>query len=142
MEKGSRGCLFSFLARIAAVPGSLEGQTVYEVGPGPGGLTHALLDAVTRDSAQDASRHDMGGDIVPDFVSRGDAGVYDFRDNDVPGSTERDRNYWRDVGTLDSYYAAHMDLISVLPVFNLYNYDWPIHAWAGAIPPLPVSACW
>ncbi len=62
----------------------------------------ALLDAVTRDTIRDDSRHDMAGDIVPDFVSRGQAGVYDFRDNDVPGSTDRDRNYWRDVGTLDS----------------------------------------
>jgi glucose-1-phosphate adenylyltransferase len=95
----------------------------------------ALLDAVTRDSTREQSRHDMGGDIVPDFVSRGEAGVYDFRDNDVPGSTDRDRNYWRDVGTLDSYYAAHMDLISVLPVFNLYNYDWPIYTDYGPYPP-------
>jgi glucose-1-phosphate adenylyltransferase len=69
----------------------------------------------------------MGGDIVPRFVAQGDAYVYDFKDNDVDGATDRDRGYWRDVGTLDSYYDAHMDLISVHPVFNLYNYDWPIY---------------
>jgi glucose-1-phosphate adenylyltransferase len=102
----------------------------------------ALLDAVTRDSTRDESRHDMGGDIVPDFVARGQAGVYDFRDNDVPGSTERDRDYWRDVGTLDSYYAAHMDLISVLPVFNLYNYDWPIYTDTGFYPPAKFVHGW
>jgi glucose-1-phosphate adenylyltransferase len=102
----------------------------------------ALLDAVTRDSTREQSRHDMGGDIVPDFVSRGEAGVYDFRDNDVPGSTDRDRNYWRDVGTLDSYYAAHMDLISVLPVFNLYNYDWPIYTDTGFYPPAKFVHGW
>src|SRR6476469_6558266 len=82
--------------------------------------TDALIDAVTRDVDREGSKHDMGGDIIPDFVSRGEAGVYDFRDNDVAGSTDRDRDYWRDVGTLDSYYDSHMDLISVLPVFNLY----------------------
>jgi glucose-1-phosphate adenylyltransferase len=102
----------------------------------------ALLDAVTRDSAREDSRHDMGGDIVPDFVNRGQAGVYDFRDNDVPGSTDRDRNYWRDVGTLDSYYDAHMDLISVLPVFNLYNYDWPIYTDTGFYPPAKFVHGW
>jgi len=94
-----------------------------------------LVDAVTRDAEREGSKRDMGGDIVPDFVSRGQAGVYDFRDNDVPGSTDRDRNYWRDVGTLDSYYDAHMDLISVLPVFNLYNYDWPIYTENRPWPP-------
>jgi glucose-1-phosphate adenylyltransferase len=102
----------------------------------------ALLDAVTRDSTRDESRHDMGGDLGPAFVARGQAGVYDFRDNDVPGSTERDRDYWRDVGTLDSYYAAHMDLISVLPVFNLYNYDWPIYTDTGFYPPAKFVHGW
>ena len=65
----------------------------------------------------------MGGDIVPAFVRRNEAGVYDFKDNEVPGSTDRDRGYWRDVGTMRSYYDAHMDVVSPLPVFNLYNYD-------------------
>jgi glucose-1-phosphate adenylyltransferase len=102
----------------------------------------ALVDSVTRDSEREDSRHDMGGDIVPDFVSRGEAGVYDFRDNDVPGSTDRDRDYWRDVGTLDSYYAAHMDLISVLPVFNLYNYDWPIYTGYDFYPPAKFVHGW
>ena len=59
--------------------------------------------------------------------TRGEAGVYDFKDNEVPGSTDRDRGYWRDVGTIGSYYAAHMDLVSPLPVFNLYNFEWPIY---------------
>jgi len=95
----------------------------------------ALEDAVTRDHERDTSNHDMGGDIVPDFVSRGEAGVYDFKDNVVPGSTERDRGYWRDVGTIESYYDAHMDLISIHPVFNLYNYEWPIYTQHSPYPP-------
>ena len=77
----------------------------------------------------------MGGDIVPYFVGRGEAGVYDFKDNEVPGATDRDRGYWRDVGTIESYYDAHMDLISIHPVFNLYNYDWPIYTSHSPYPP-------
>ena len=53
----------------------------------------------------------------------------------MPGATERDRGYWRDVGTLDAYYDAHMDLISVDPVFNMYNHEWPIHTWPGLTQP-------
>ncbi len=95
----------------------------------------ALVDILTRDAAAEGSRHDMGGDIVPAFVARDEASVYDYKDNDVPGSTERDRGYWRDVGTMSSYYAAHMDLVAPLPEFNLYNMDWPIYTSYGPLPP-------
>jgi glucose-1-phosphate adenylyltransferase len=94
-----------------------------------------LIDAVIRDGDRADSNHDMGGDIIPDFVSRGDAGVYDLNRNEVPGSTERDRFYWRDVGTIESFYDAHMDLISALPVFNLYNREWPIFSQQLNAPP-------
>jgi glucose-1-phosphate adenylyltransferase len=95
----------------------------------------ALIDAVTADAADDSSAHDMGGSIVPMLVARGEAQVYDFTRNEVPGATERDRGYWRDVGTLDAFYDAHMDLISVHPVFNLYNHQWPILTWPDPLPP-------
>ncbi|WP_310528882.1 glucose-1-phosphate adenylyltransferase [Nocardioides sp.] len=95
----------------------------------------ALVDAVTRDAELERSKHDMGGDIVPWFVDRTESAVYDYKDNDVPGSTDRDRGYWRDVGTMRSYYDAHMDLVSPLPVFNLYNKDWPIFTSYGPHPP-------
>jgi glucose-1-phosphate adenylyltransferase len=95
----------------------------------------ALVEAVTRDATEIGSKHDMGGDIVPAFVRRQQAAVYDYKDNDVPGSTDRDRGYWRDVGTLGSYYAAHMDVVSPLPVFNLYNFEWPIYTSYGPQPP-------
>ena len=77
----------------------------------------------------------MGGNIIPAFVQRGTANVYDFSRNEVPGATDRDRGYWRDVGTLESYHEAHMDLVSVHPIFNLYNSDWPILALPPALPP-------
>jgi glucose-1-phosphate adenylyltransferase len=94
-----------------------------------------LIDAVQRDGERSDSNHDMGGDIVPDFVSRGLAGVYDLNLNEVPGSTERDRFYWRDVGTIESFFDAHQDLISALPIFNLYNREWPIFSQQLNSPP-------
>ena len=96
--------------------------------------TEALIDALIEDAENENSRHDMGGDIIPSFVGRGDGQVYDFTANEVPGSTERDKAYWRDVGTLDAYHEAHMDLVSVDPVFNLYNMDWPIWTYPVQMP--------
>ena len=95
----------------------------------------ALVQALHDDAHSADSRHDMGGDVIPRFVNAADAQVYDFRDNEVPGNTEKDADYWRDVGTLDSYYESHMDLIRPLPVFNLYNYDWPIYTHQIMAPP-------
>ena len=95
----------------------------------------ALREAVTHDAGLEDSKHDMGGDIVPWFVDRAEGAVHDFKDNDVPGSTDRDRDYWRDVGTMRSYYDAHMDAVAPLPVFNLYNDQWPIYTSHGPQPP-------
>ena len=94
-----------------------------------------LIDAVTEDAQDSSSVHDLGGSIIPMLVARGQAHVYDFAANEVPGADERERGYWRDVGTLDAYYDAHMDLVSTVPVFNLYNRDWPIHSWPEPLPP-------
>ena len=95
----------------------------------------AFVEMLKGDAEDPESMHDMGGNVVPFFVNKGQAQVYDFTKNDVPGSTDRDRDYWRDVGTIDSYYDAHMDLISIHPVFNMYNYDWPIYTSYGPFPP-------
>jgi glucose-1-phosphate adenylyltransferase len=95
----------------------------------------ALVKALEEDAARLDTKHDMGGDIIPHFVDRNDAAVYDFTTNLIPGSTERDRQYWRDVGTMDSYYDANMDLISPLPLFNLYNLQWPIYTRQSVSPP-------
>ena len=97
--------------------------------------TDALIDVVTADAEDETSAHDIGGDLIPMLVARGEARVYDFATNEVPGATGRDRGYWRDVGTLDAYYDAHMDLVSVSPTFNLYNHEWPIHTWPDPMPP-------
>jgi glucose-1-phosphate adenylyltransferase len=97
--------------------------------------TDVLLESLRMDAGEEGSVHDMGGNIVPMLTEAGQAQVYDFDDNEVPGETERDHGYWRDVGTLDSYYDAHMDLISIQPVFNLYNRHWPIFTLPSQRPP-------
>ncbi len=86
----------------------------------------ALVEALRADADNPTARHDMGGDIIPWFTDQGQSQVYDFKDNVVPGATEKDINYWRDVGTIDAFHEAHMDLVSVEPEFNLYNREWPI----------------
>jgi glucose-1-phosphate adenylyltransferase len=97
--------------------------------------TEALIEALKVDAADEKSIHDMGTNLIPYFVDRGKANVYDFSANEIPGSTDRDRGYWRDVGTLDAYHEAHMDLVSVHPIFNLYNSEWPILTLPPSLPP-------
>ena len=98
-----------------------------------------LIRAVTEDADVEDSNHDMGGDVIPAFVAKGEAFVYDMTDNEVPGATERDRLYWRDVGTIDSFYEAHQDLISAQPEFNLFNNEWPIYTQQWNSPPAKFS---
>jgi glucose-1-phosphate adenylyltransferase len=97
--------------------------------------TKTLVDIVSLDAEDQNSHHDIGGSIIPALVEMGDAHVYDFTTNHVPGETERDHAYWRDVGSLDSYYDSHMDLVSVHPIFNLYNREWPIYTSLPTLPP-------
>ncbi len=97
--------------------------------------TDTLIEALKIDAGDEGSVHDMGGNIIPQLTESGDAYVYDFHKNEVPGSTDRDHAYWRDVGTLDAYHDAHMDLVSVHPVFNLYNRQWPILSSPPSLPP-------
>jgi len=97
--------------------------------------TKVLRDALRRDADNRDSRHDIGGNLIPMLVGDGCAQAYDFLTNEVPGSTERDHGYWRDVGTIDAYFDAHMDLRTVEPMFNLYNYRWPILTHMDALPP-------
>lgn len=102
--------------------------------------TDYLFDLVKADWDSDESNHDIGGDLIPRSVALGEAHVYDFHDNIVPGSLDRDRGYWRDVGSLDSYFDAHMDLVAPEPVFNLYNDRWPVFTAGLTAPPAKVVA--
>ena len=93
-----------------------------------------LVEALQKDADDERSQHSIGGDLIPMLVRERAAHVYDFLQNKVPGSDGRDQGYWREVGTLDSYFEAHMDLCTVHPVFNLYNDQWPI---LTLVPPQP-----
>jgi glucose-1-phosphate adenylyltransferase len=97
--------------------------------------TEVLRDALNRDAKDEDSRHDIGGNLIPMLVDDGGAQAYDFLTNEVPGATERDAGYWRDVGSIDAYFDAHMDLRSVSPLFNLYNDKWPILTHMPSLPP-------
>lgn len=102
--------------------------------------TDVLVDVLNADAEDDESGRDIGGDLIPALVASGQAHVYDFTTNEVPGETPRDRHYWRDVGTLDSYYEANMDLVAPHPVFNLYNEDWPVFTSFRTLPPAKIVA--
>jgi glucose-1-phosphate adenylyltransferase len=97
--------------------------------------TSVLVEALMKDAAEEGSRHSIGGDIIPMLVAQRAAHAYDFLQNEVPGAGPGDRGYWRDVGTIDSYFGAHMDLCATVPAFNLYNDRWPILTRVPAQPP-------
>ena len=97
--------------------------------------TDLLVEVLRKDAADDSSRHSMGGDIIPMLVRAGTAHVYDFLQNKVPGTDACEHGYWREVGTLDSYFEAHMDLCAAEPTFDLYNDRWPILTYVPAQPP-------
>jgi glucose-1-phosphate adenylyltransferase len=91
-----------------------------------------LLLPILRDDAEDAnSSHDFGKDILPRILNHCRVYAYNFRDEN-----KKDTPYWRDVGTLEAYYEANMDLVSVSPVFNLYDKGWPLKTWQQQYPPV------
>ena len=98
-----------------------------------------MEEALILDSEDLESRHDLGGNIIPMLTANGSAKVYDFADNVVPGETSRDKGYWRDVGSIDAYFDAHMDLVSIHPIFNLYNREWPLLTNPPSLPPAKFS---
>jgi glucose-1-phosphate adenylyltransferase len=93
-----------------------------------------MTDVLQRNALRD-SAHDFGKEIIPDMYPRMKVRAYDFAKNFVPGEAENNRGYWRDVGTIDSYFAACLDLVSVTPAFNLYNNQWPIVSAPQNLPP-------
>ena len=94
-----------------------------------------LVGVLAEDHADASSNHDFGKNVIPSMIGNYAVYAYNFLDNRVPGEGDRERGYWRDVGTIDAYYDANMDLRSVLPYLNLYNYEWPIRSTALQYPP-------
>ena len=100
--------------------------------------TDTLVELLHENENAEATGHDVGGDLIPMMVARGEASVYDFTQNRVPGQIGRP-HYWRDVGTIDSYYEAHMDLVGHDPAFDLYNSEWPIYTSGRTLPPAKID---
>ncbi|BDG03628.1 glucose-1-phosphate adenylyltransferase [Anaeromyxobacter oryzae] len=97
--------------------------------------TDSLVQEIVRDAGDPNSAHDFGKSIVASMYQRKRVYVYDFARNVVPGQTERERGYWRDVGSIDAYFQANMDLVAVDPIFSLYNDQWPIFTVQYNYPP-------
>jgi glucose-1-phosphate adenylyltransferase len=127
IEAGDDGRILSF-AEKPADPRPIPGDPDHAFASMGNYIFRAdvLREVVTADAARKDSRHDMGGDVIPALVEQGEARVYNFLSNTVPGQQEREIGYWRDVGTLDAYYQASMDLVAIEPTFDLYNRRWPI----------------
>jgi glucose-1-phosphate adenylyltransferase len=97
--------------------------------------TDVLVDELSRDASEDQTQHDFGRNILPAMVGRRSVYVYDFSRNEIPGREERERGYWRDVGTVGAYWQANMDFVQVEPIFDLYNPRWPMRTWMTPLPP-------
>jgi glucose-1-phosphate adenylyltransferase len=95
---------------------------------------NVMIDVLQRNALRD-SAHDFGKEIIPDMYPRMKVHAYDFAKNFIPGEAEINRGYWRDVGTVDAYFEASMDLVSVTPLFNLYNPRWPLISAPLHLPP-------
>jgi len=135
IDADEHGKIRAFLEKPADPPGLVDSPDESYASMGNYVFTtEALIESLRTDAGEEASIHDMGGSIIPMLTKDGTARVYDFADNDVPGATDRDRGYWRDVGTIDAYYDANMDLVAVHPVFNLYNRQWPIFTDTPQLP--------
>ena len=95
--------------------------------------TKPLCNELCEDAVNKSSSHDFGKDIIPKMYQEGGVYVYDFSTNVING--EKEATYWRDVGTIDSYWSAHMDLLDKDPQFSLYNRKWPLHTYFPPLPP-------
>ena len=103
----------------------------------------ALIEALNADAKNDVSQRDFGRDLLPRFVPGGKMFAYDFRKNHVPNPSKgEEASYWRDLGTIEAYFDANMDLCSVDPLFNLYNRAWPLRTVSYADPPAKFVFDW
>ncbi|HEX2928936.1 MAG TPA: glucose-1-phosphate adenylyltransferase [Candidatus Binatia bacterium] len=102
-----------------------------------------LIEALRKDAVITSSNHDFGRDLLPNLINHHRIYAYDFRKNRVPvPSKGEESSYWRDLGTIDAYYDANMDLCSIDPSFNLYNRSWPLRTVSFADPPAKFVFDW
>jgi glucose-1-phosphate adenylyltransferase len=96
----------------------------------------AMREVLSHDHLDEKSSHDFGKNVIPGMIKNHPVYAYNFLDNEIHGELPEQRGYWRDVGTVDAYYEANMDLRRVIPQLNLYNYKWPIHSTMLQYPPV------
>jgi glucose-1-phosphate adenylyltransferase len=135
IEVDDKGSILAFHEKKADAP-SIPGEPA-QVFASMGNYifsTNVLLEELERDAANEESAHDFGRDILPGLAGSGRMYAYNFQTNKIPG--ERDvAPYWRDVGTIDAYFEASMDLRAVVPALNLYNPEWPVRTASFPEPP-------
>ncbi|UXI04305.1 glucose-1-phosphate adenylyltransferase [Photobacterium sp. TY1-4] len=137
IEVDEHGCMIGFEEKPAnpkPIPGDpghalvSMGNYIFE--------TDVLCQELEADASNEHSSHDFGKDIIPKLFPQGKVYVYDFTTNSIPG--EKSSGYWRDVGTIDAYWQAHMDLLSEDAPFSLYNRQWQLHTYYPPLPPATV----
>ena len=142
IEVDEEGCMIGFQEKPSVdeaktIPGDPEhvlasmGNYIFE--------TDTLLSELKRDAEIEESDHDFGKNIIPHLYPQGKVFVYNFNENKIAG--EPDAVYWRDVGTLDAYWEAHMDLLDDEAPFSLYNRKWPLHTYHPPLPPATFKDC-
>jgi len=137
IEVDASGKMIGFEEKPKSNPKTIPGNPDYVLAS----MGNYVFDAKTlvvslkEDALNPKSQHDFGHDIIPDLVKQGVVYVYDFSTNIIRDEPENSRGYWRDVGTIDSFYEANMDLISVTPPFDLYNKHWPLRSYHPPAPP-------
>ncbi|RWX55636.1 glucose-1-phosphate adenylyltransferase [Photobacterium chitinilyticum] len=137
IEVDESGCMVGFDEKPEnpkSIPGDPDhalvsmGNYIFETG--------VLSKELEEDAVNEQSSHDFGKDIIPKLFPQGKVFVYDFTTNEIPG--EKSTGYWRDVGTIESYWQAHMDLLSEDAQFSLYNRQWQLHTYYPPLPPATV----
>jgi glucose-1-phosphate adenylyltransferase len=129
VQTDAEGRIVGFQEKPQSNPATIPGDPEHCLGSMGNYVFHpgALVDELRADGELKDSRHDFGGEILPSMLKTGRVFAYNFGQNRIRGvSDEIENAYWRDVGTLDAYYEANMDLKNVVPSLNLYNWDWPI----------------
>jgi glucose-1-phosphate adenylyltransferase len=136
IEIDDSGRVIGFVEKPKESPKTIPGRSDYVLASMGNYIFRAktMIDALERNALRDAD-HDFGKEIIPEIYPKAKVMAYDFATNRVPGESESQRGYWRDVGTIDSYYAASLDLVAVTPVFSLYNPQWPIITNPLNLPP-------
>ncbi len=137
IEVDEQGKMIGFEEKPKINPKTIPGRPDYVLASMGNYIFEAkcLVDVLEEDAAQADSKHDFGHNIIPKLFPSGDVYVYDFSTNKIRGEKEEVKGYWRDVGTIDSYYEANMDLISVVPLIDLYNKYWPLRCYTPPVPP-------